>query len=345
MGSSFLKVIPMLVLLTMSTGISYQSGVTSKLPSGYTAYNIDQAFSNITLNGLVFDPNFIPGFKVGLPNTSISFDTGLGYANVGYWIGPWNETYYQVPHLAVGPQNSNFQEIPRTQQFRMPTWGDYNAVKAAFVSPAVNIPNYNASFLLTQPIYVGLRTDWNWQVQMSMDWNAPILLDQKNEWVAVGLAITEYVPNAPTKLIYTVVDFWMDKNSSTFGKVTSNQGSGNYSIVRIGTDAVTYHPIQLSTTGNVTVNINITRYTDETLRLLGYTSQSQPPVLSYTFLDVEGYNFKWNGTLYSFNDMSSSDQSISYFFLAPLVVVTTIVAIAGIFYLLKRNKQSRREIL
>lgn len=335
------------VLLAISTGVSYQSGIASKkLPAGYAAYNIDPTLSNITLNGLVYDPNFIPGFKVGLPNTSISFETGLGYGNIGYWIGPWNETYYQVPHLAVGPQNSNFQEIPRTQQFRMPSWGDYNAVKAAFVSPGVNIPNYNASFLLTQPIYVGLRTDWNWDVQMSMDWNIPTLLDQKNEWVAIGLATTEYVPNAPTKLIYTVVDFWMDKNSSIFGAVTSNQGSaGNYSIVRIGTDTVTYHPMQLSTSGNVTVNINLTRYTEETLRLLGYASSSQPPVLSYTFLDVEGYNFRWNGTLYSFYDMSdsnNSNQATNYMILVPLVAVVTIVAVAGSFYVLKRNKQSRR---
>lgn len=323
-------------------------------PTGYVEYNIDPTLSNVSLNGLVFDPNFIPGFKIGLPNVSIYFSSGQGYADIGYSVGPWNRTYYEVPHLAVGPQNSNFQEIPRTQQFRMPGWGDYYAVKAAFLPPAVNIANYNASFLLTEPIDVGLRTDWNWNVQFSMNWSEPSMLNASNEWAAIGLVTTEYVPSAPTKLVYTVVDFWMDQNSSTFGTNGSSVApSGNYSIVRVSPNSVTYHPIQLSTSGNVTMNINLTRYTDETLRLLGYeggAGEAQAPVLSYTFLSVEGYNFRWNGTLYSFFDESNSGTGVAftqynYVTWSLLAVAFALAATFSVAYYRIRRRGSASSIL
>ncbi|MHB8567366.1 MAG: hypothetical protein ACYC7D_01195 [Nitrososphaerales archaeon] len=333
----------LLIIASPSSSIAWQSGISNQPSNGYTSYNIDPTLSNASLNGLIFDPNFIPGFQSGLPNTSIYFSTGQDYANIGYSVGPWNETYYQVPHLAVGPQNSNFQEIPRTQQFRMLSWGDYYTVKAAFLPPAVNLSGYNASFQLTEPIYVGLRTDWQWQVQLSMNWHQPKLLDQGNQWAAIGLVTTEYVPSAPSKLVYTIIDFWMDENSSTFG---SNPSSiDNYSIVRSSSTSVTYHPLQLAAVGNVTLNLNLTKYTDETLKFLGFpTIAGQPPVLSYTFLSVEGYNFQWNGTLYSFFDMtnSSSHSGVSVQILVPALIVLLVATSAGIYVFYRRRSTSNK---
>ncbi|HZW55551.1 MAG TPA: hypothetical protein VFF30_04615 [Nitrososphaerales archaeon] len=339
-----------------SVSVSWQPGVSHGTPQGFSSYNIDPNLTNTTLNGLIFDPNFIPGFLVGLPNTSITFSTGQGFAKIGYSVGPWNRTYFQVPHLAVGPQNANFQEIPRTQAFRQPSWGDYYEVKAGFLPPAVNIANYNASFQLSQPIYVGLRTDWQWYVQLSLDWQQPRLLNNSNQWAAIGLVTTEYVPQAPTKLIYTVIDFWMDSNSSSFDASSIQQsGAANYSIVRISPTSVTYHPIQLpGSLGNITMNLNLTRYTGETLRLLGFSqnSTSNPPVLSYTFLSIEGYNFQWNGTLYSFFDMSNSSAAMGsggyhgiQYFSAPFIVLYIVLAIVSAFaitfYSLKRHSGTR----
>ena len=302
---SLLILQPLVIDAEVEPGISYQP------PSGYLAYNLDPTLTNTTENGLIFDPNFIPGFQIGLPNTSISWSTGVGYGKIGYWIGPWDHIHQQVPHLAVGPQNSNFIEIPRTQQFRMPSWGDYYYVKAGFTYPGVNIPNYNASFALKEPIYVGLRNDWQWIVRFSLDWKPPELLNHQNEWAAIGLVATQYVPSAPTKLIYTIVDFWMDANSSTFDK-TNVINQENFSLIRTGPTSATFHPIQLATTGNLTVSLNLTRYCQETLRLLGFSdSQPNPPVISYTFLNVEGYNMRWNGTLYSFFDLSNNNVKAS----------------------------------
>jgi hypothetical protein len=320
---------PLAIEATMTTvhpGVSYQP------PSGYASYNVDPTLTNATENGLVFDPNFIPGFQIGLPNTSISWSTGAGYGKIGYSVGPWDHMYRQVPHLAVGPQNSNFKEVSRTQQFRLPSWGDYYYVKAGFIAPGVNMPNYNASFALKEPIYVGLRNDWEWVVQFSLDWTPPVLMNSKNEWAAVGLVATEYVPSAPTKLIYTEVDFWMDTNSSTFANSTTVGSAEGFDLVRFGPTSATYHPKQLSTIGNVTVSVNLTRYCEETLRLLGFPDSPNPPVISYTFLNVEGYNMRWNGTLYSFFDMSnnrlnkmgSSVLPSTAVFLAAIIIVSAV---------------------
>src|SRR2546425_1221477 len=137
----FIFLCSLLVLQPLAIDAEVQPGISNKPPPGYLAYNLDPTLTNTTENGLVFDPNFIPGFQIGLPNTSVYWSTGVGYGKIGYWIGPWDHVYHQVPHLAVGPQNSNFEEIPRTQQFRLPSWGDYYYVKAGFAFPGVNIPN------------------------------------------------------------------------------------------------------------------------------------------------------------------------------------------------------------
>jgi len=224
---------------------------------------------------------------------------------MGYWVGPWKEMQVGMPHLAVGPQCCNFREIPRTQQYRRIEWGDYYDVKAGFVSPGVNLPDYTSNF--TAPAYVGLRTDWDWTVSVSLDWKAPRLLNSENEWFAVGVAVTQYVPSVSEKLVYTVLNFWMDTNSSTV-LATSTYGRDGYVVT--GPRIVVYHPVQLNTEGNQTITVNLSPYLNDTLRILNFTSsQAEPPVISYVYLNVEGYNVQWNSTLYSFFVLSDHNPT------------------------------------
>jgi hypothetical protein len=311
----------------LNSGASVTPGIRLNAPGGFYVYNIDPTL-NSTDNGPIYDPNFIPGFQAGLTNISIAWENGTGYGRIAYSVGPWKSLQVGMPHLAVGPQCCNFMEIPRTQQFRRVEWGDYYSVKAGFLPPAVNMPNYTTDF--SAPAYVGLRTDWEWTVSISLDWHTPILLNPANEWAAIGLSITEYVPNAPKKLVYSVLNFWMDSNSS--GTLAdSPSGSSGYMIV--SPQVVVYNLLQFTETGNQTITINISPYLDNTLRVLNLTTPSpQPPVISYVYLNVEGYNMGWNSTLYSFFVMTNQTPSTSnigpapnpaYFFL--LVIMTLIV--------------------
>ena len=300
-------------------------------PQGLYPYNLYPTL-NSTDNGPVYDPNFIPGFSKGLTNISITWSTGLGFATMGYWVGPWKGLQVGMPHLAVGPQCCNFQEVPRTQQYRRVEWDDYYDVKAGFLPPGVNLPNYTTDF--TAPAYVGLRTDWNWTASVSLDWRTPRLLNSENEWFAVGIAVTQYVPSVSEKLVYTVLNFWMDANSST---VLATSAYGREGYIVTGPRIVVYHPLQLNAEGNQTITVNLSPYLDDTLRILNFTStQTEPPVISYVYLNVEGYNVQWNSTLYSFfvlsNHSPTANQGGEYSPLLyvgiPALLVALVVVIA-----------------
>ncbi len=209
-------------------------------PPGYYAYNLDPTL-NSDDKGPIYDPNFIPGFSVGLTNISLHWSMGPHYGHIGYSVGPWKYLQVALPHLAVGPQCCNFKEIPRTQQYRAEDWGDYYYVKAGFLPPGVNVPNFTTDF--TAPAYVGLRTDWQWVVSVSLNWAMPRLLDPRNQWGALGIAATQYVPNAPNKLVYTVVNFWMDTNSSN---VLAKGAKSSQDHMIASSHVVVYHPLQLS---------------------------------------------------------------------------------------------------
>ena len=206
-------------------------------PPGYHVANFDPNL-NSSANNEIYDANFIPGFQAGLTETSISWVSGEGFGRIGYWIGPWSHDEDGLPHLAVGPQCCNFVEVAHTQQFREPSWGDYYYVKAGFGPPGVNLENYTSDF--KAPADVGLRTDWNWTVQFSLDWAVPSLLNQSNEWAAIGIAATQYVPGVQGNLVYTVVNLWMDRNSSS-GLSPSAVGTERM----VEPDVVVYHPVQI----------------------------------------------------------------------------------------------------
>ncbi len=321
-------IVPLMLILLLaasSTNIVVTAGVTIDAPTGYVVSNLDPAL-NSTYNDAIYGPNFIPGFEAGLTNTSIYWKSGNGYARFGYSIGPW--AYQEVggiPHFAVGAQCCNFKEVPHTQQFSRAEWGDHFYSRAGLGPPGINVENYTAVW--GQPTsYVGLRTDWDWTVQFSFTWNPPIMTNPANEWGAIGMAASQYVKGSPGDLVYTLVNFWMDSNSS--GTVSPSAARIEQ---RVGSpDAVVYHPVQISGRGNQTITLDISPYLEDTLRLLGLTVvSSQPPVIPYVYMNVEGYNFGWNTTLWSFKVMTSSNNSsstIQFASVFPIVFLATAVA-------------------
>ncbi len=313
-------------------------GVIVNVPKGYVVSNLDPTFMlNSTLNNEIYDANFLPGFAVGLTNTSITWKSGNGYGSLGYSIGPLAHEQVSLPHFAAGPQCCNFAEVPHTQQFRRVEWGDYYYVKAGFGPPGVNVENYTTNF--SAPAYVGLRTDWNWSVLISLDWKPPVLMRANNEWGAIGIAITQFVPDALGNLVYSLVNFWMDGNSSS--TIISSTDGNARRIVQ--PNLVVYHPIQITGTGNETINVNISPYLEDTLRVLGFQRQSHPPVISYVYLNVEGYNFAWNTTLWSFKVITQPDNSTPAIPVMGIIDAVAVAAFSGIlFYLdLKKNASSR----
>ncbi len=270
-------------------------GILSGAPAGYLASNLDPLL-NSSYTNQIYDPNFIPGFAAGLQNVSVTWQSGDGYGRMGYQVGPWGAPSGVIPHFTVGPQCCNFVEIPRTQQYRLPAWGDYYYVRAGLGPPGVNVANFTLSSAGT-PAYVGLRTDRDWVVKASFDWSPPESLGQPDSWAAVGIAATQYVANASGKLVYSLVNFYMNPQSSA----RLSAGADDVERAVSPPNLVTYHPLQLTSAGNQTVTIDLSWYLQDTLRALGLpASASQPPVISYVYINVEGYNFRWNSTLLSF---------------------------------------------
>jgi hypothetical protein len=315
--------------MIQTANVSVVPGILNYVPKGYTVSNLDPNF-NSTSNNEIYDPNFLPGFESGLTNTTISWNSGTGYADLGYSVGPWtHQESPGIPHFAVGPQCCNFQEVPHTQQFRRIDWGDYYYVKAGLGSPGVNVENYTTNF--SAPAYVGLRTDWDWRVQFSLNWNPPVLMDPANEWGAIGISVTQYVPNAPGNLVSTLINFWMDSNGTRYIPL-STDGTQR----RVGPNLVTYHPAQMALNGNTTITLDISPYLQDTLSALGLQNdQNLPPVISYVYLNVEGYNLAWNTTLWSFNLMSqrsplSSSNPVLFAIIAFVVVLSAITVYWGL---------------
>ncbi len=333
--------LPLALLLSSGMFVSTSPGAAVAPPPGFRAYNADPNI-NSAFSNQVYDPNFIPGFSAGLPNVSVGWSTGRGYAKIGYQVGPLSHLSGVTPHLAIGPQCCNFVEIPHTQEFRMPSWGDYYYVKAGFLSPGVNVDNFTTDF--STPAYVGLRTDWNWTVSFSVDWSSPVILNDSNARAAIGIVATQYVPDAPGKLVYTQVSLWMNGNSSAQVEPSAVDGVAREVSPP---NLVTYHPSQISSLGNQTVVIGLSAYLKDTLRVLGLQSdKSQPPVISYVYLNVEGYNFRWNGTLWSFYLLAPSEGQggilPSWGFptiaLAGIALVATVAVIS--WFALKRRRRS-----
>jgi hypothetical protein len=312
------------LLLISSGSVVISPGTMTSVPDGYAVSNLDPTF-NSTYNNEIYDPNFLPGFEAGLTDTTVSWTSGNGYGSLGYSVGPWtHEEGNGIPHFAVGPQCCNFVEVPHTQQFRLVDWGDYYYVRSALGSPGINVENYTAAF--GGPVtYVGLRTDWDWKIQLSLKWGNPVMMNSSNEWGAIGIDMTQVVPSAPGELVYTLINFWMDSNSSRVLAASSRDGRWVG-----GSNLVTYHPVQIAGGGNETITVDISPYLEDTLQALGLTQyQSQPPLITYVYMNVEGYNFGWNATLWSFKVMTptnTSKSTIPFASVFPIVFLAAAVA-------------------
>jgi hypothetical protein len=321
------------LLLVSSGSVIISPGTMTSVPNGYSVSNLDPTF-NSTYNNEIYDPNFLPGFEAGLTNTDVSWTSGNGYGSLGYSVGPWtHEEGNSIPHFAVGPQCCNFVEVPHTQQFRQVDWGDYYYVRSGLGSPGINVENYTAVF--GGPVtYVGLRTDWDWKVQLSLKWGNPSMMNSSNEWAAIGIDTTQVVPSAPGELVYTLINFWMDSNSSGVFAASSRDGRW------VGaSNLVTYHPVQIAGGGNETITVDISPYLEDTLQALGLTQyQSQPPLITYVYMNVEGYNFGWNTTLWSFQLMSPTHGSTSLITYEIAIVVFITAAVAIAFYKIKTRR-------
>jgi hypothetical protein len=332
----------LVVFLICSGNVSVcaRPGVLRNPPSGHLVSNLDPNI-NSPFNNEIYDPNFIPGFQAGLTNYSVDWSSGRGYAKIGYSVGPWAHEEFSIPHLAVGPQCCNFVEVPYTQQFRLPSWGDYHYVRAGMGPPGVNVQNYTAVFG-GPTSYAGLRTDRNWTAAVSLDWAPPTLMNPANEWAAIGIAVTQVVPGAKDELVYSLINFWMDHNSS--GPLGRSDGGMEKAVT--GTNLVSYHPFQIQSRGNQTISVDLTPFLSDTLRTLNIaTSVQRPPLIAYVYLNVEGYNFSWNSTMWSFylltpSPLGSSPGLTMGAFVALAAGIGVVVA--GIL-LLNSKRWSRRE--
>lgn len=316
-----------LLLLSSSLNITIVPGVHLEVPTGNVVSNLDPNFDS-PFNNEIYNPNFLPGFQAGLTNTIVSWSSGNGYGSVHYSVGPWSHEEVALPHFAAGPQCCNFVEVPHTQQFRLVDWGDYYNVKAGLGAPGVNVENYTTDF--SSPVDVGLMTDWNWTVQVSLDWKAPVLMDPANEWGAIRITVTQFVPNVPGNLVSTHLNFWMDGNSSSL--IVPYADGTSRGVFR--PNAVAYHPLQLTGNGNQTITLNISPYLEDTLRTLGLDkAQNRPQVISYVYLNVEGYNFAWNTTLRSFKIFGARENSSSAFWSQAIVGLSVATAAGSLVYL------------
>lgn len=326
-----------LLLLSSGMEVSVVPGVETKVPAGYIVSNLDPNL-NSTANSQFYIPNFVPGFAVGLPNASISWSSGEGYAKIGYSVGPWEGFYGGIPHYAIGPQCCNFVEVTHTQQFTQASWGNHYYSRAGLGAPGINIMNFTSVYG-NPPAPVGLRTDWNWTLRFSLNWSAPVLMNPENEWVAIGVAAVQYVPNVPGKLVYTLINLWMDMNSSS--SVSSSAGGPRRAI--FPPTLVVYHPIQVAAEGNQTFTINLSPYLDDTLAALGIQiNTTSPPLITYVYLNVEGYNVRWNTTLYSFYLLAHSTPTTERLAGIGLVVPSAVLA-AGLAAVLLLVMWRRRQ--
>src|SRR5260370_6530295 len=163
------------------------------------------------------------------------------------------------------------------------------------------------------------------------------MMDPCMERGASRIAVTQFVPNAPGNLVYTLLNFCMDANASSLIPGSADGTEREIDLPNI----VAYHPIQMTGSGNQTLTVNISPYLEDTLRVLGLQSTlSEPPIISYVYLNVEGYNFGWNTTRWSFKVIAQPNNSVAT---TAFLAVGSIVAVSvALFYLdLRKNASSR----
>ena len=277
------------VALALVVGVVPLGRVPAPAPAAGEIYNLDGHFTDAH-NDLVWDPNFLPGFGVA-PGVHINWSAPTGGPGVlDYYVGPWaNGNVAAYPHFAVGPQAFNFVEVPRTQVFRSPAWGDFERVDQGFRACAVNLGNVtvNASAAL-HPVYVGMPvagTDWT--VRFPLLWSAPTYPTADPVGAELTLVATLALPPLPgtlgARLVYVNLVLW----SSAPAPLGVGAAPGAPTEGDVGSGTFAYD--QLPPTGaNRTYAVDLSSYLGATLTGLGLPVADA--LLSYVYLNAGGYN-------------------------------------------------------
>jgi hypothetical protein len=113
-----------------------------------------------------------------------------------------------------------------------------------------------------------------------------------------------------------------------------------------GSHVVVYHPIQMTDAydGNQTISIDLSPYLQDTLNVLGFVaSKAEPSVISYVYLNIEGYNMQWNSTLYSFFVVSNhSPTGETPANTTPLYYGAVFIAAAACLFYINRKVRKKR---
>ena len=287
-----LWVLVVAVLSTVAGGFplwEFASAPTSTL----FVYNLDPSLSAPN-NDLVWDPNFLPGFNA-TPGVQINWSDPAGQpASLSYYVGPWNNsTVAAYPHFGVGPQAFNFVEVPRTQVFRSPEWGDYSLVRQGFLACAVNLGDYTVnSTAALHPVYVGMpETGVDWTARLDLHWTpaveTPSLPTSARLEIVVTTTLPPVSPTSDPRLVYTELVLW--QTPSVSGSVRSIP-----SVVAPSSDVVGDVSFPVDQLPNSTVDrtytLSLGSYLQSTLAALGLSSTGA--LLSYVYLSAAGYNVR-----------------------------------------------------
>jgi hypothetical protein len=275
--------------LTVLAALVITSPYSSLGSEGRTVYNLDTSFSAAN-NDLVWDPNTEPGFQA-TPNLHLNWsDPQGGPGTIDYYVGPWaNSSVAAYPHFGIGPQAFNFVEVPRTQVYRSPTWGDYGSVEQGFASCAVNQGNLTVSAAQApNPIYVGMPEQGvDWQVQFTIDWTPAVINAGLPDSGRVALTTTTTLPPLPgqvgARLVYSQLVLW--SSNTTAESITPAPAGTEQGSVGIGVfpfDQLPSTPVERS------YSVDLSPFIDATLA--GLELESPDALLSYVYLEVDGYN-------------------------------------------------------
>lgn len=286
-GGRWFAVVGIALLLGASAPLAFSGG---PLPGGVIV-NLDPRLDEPS-NGPIWDPNYIPGFNASLPVSIRWAAPEGGPATIDYLVGPVSSPppASLAPHFAVGPQVFSFVEVPRTQAFRDPSWGDYQAVQSGYVPCAITVGNSTLTPAEeVQPQYVGIpESAGDWGIELAIDWFPPTQLSGLPASGFVALVATTALPplftGGPARLITTQLELWSGTTSGlSLAPGTSVEGNA------AGFDGETFPVDQLpNTTISRSYALDLSAYLTRTFSELGLSQDGG--LLTYTYLVVGGYN-------------------------------------------------------